>query len=364
MSLNILNTRCVGVFAHCLPLRQYRGSGGNPQCGGVSAVFSRSYLGEASLLASPIDTGLFEGDCDQGQASVGYMGDVPALNCGVWPESSGRVLGSPPYVHHLLPTYLGFFNATQADAGDDYPYLNLARLLTRLLSRNTYKQPLGRGSYESFRDPSASSSSFDGNIRAATDGNSSALPLNFVENTLGYFEYNPAAGIPLAGSGGGHGGIKMMVGMFELMFGTEEGDALRSWCVAQGWPLAWAYNPTMSYFRCGPDGEYPGCIQPNSLTAGMDTASARLLDPTVLAQVPAGHNVTPPPTATEAFSSAWSATNVTSASREDVQTAWNGLLTSPGIFGALGAEPLFYGSCASEACSAVLVESQACVCPP
>ena len=90
----------------------YRGSGGNPQCGGISAVFSRAYLG-SSVLVTPIDTGLFEGSCDQGRATqAGDLGGVPCLVCGEWPEGQ-RTLGSPGHLNHMLGPFLRFFNATQ-----------------------------------------------------------------------------------------------------------------------------------------------------------------------------------------------------------------------------------------------------------
>jgi hypothetical protein len=80
-------------------LNMYRGSGGNPQCGSIGAVFSREYIqgGSSSfpaspVLVTPIDTGLFEGSCSEGQA-VGTMGGTPCLVCGAWPEASGRPLG-------------------------------------------------------------------------------------------------------------------------------------------------------------------------------------------------------------------------------------------------------------------------------
>ena len=64
-----------------------------------------------------------------------------------------------------------------------------------------------------------------------------------MENSLGYFELNPIAAVSFPQ------GVKMMVGMFELLWGTPTGDALRAWCIRRGWPLAWSFNPTMSFFR-------------------------------------------------------------------------------------------------------------------
>ena len=55
---------------------------------------------------------------------------------------------------------------------------------------------------------------------------SAPLPLNFMENTLGYFELNPAAIIHYPD------GVAMMVGLFDVLFGTDQGQRLRKWRVA------------------------------------------------------------------------------------------------------------------------------------
>ncbi|CAE7355241.1 CNGA1 [Symbiodinium sp. CCMP2592] len=43
-------------------LNMYRASGGNPQCGPISAILSRKYV-NGRAVAAPIDTGLFAGFC-------------------------------------------------------------------------------------------------------------------------------------------------------------------------------------------------------------------------------------------------------------------------------------------------------------
>ena len=197
------------------------------------------------------------------------------------------------------------------------------------------------------------------------------MTLNFVENALGYFESNPAAHVPLSA---GTGGVKLVVGLFELLFGTVQGEQLRAWCAANGWPLAWAYNPAMSAFRCGPAGDYPGCVFPPSLAAGMDSASVRLLDPTLLVRpgVAVGHNVTVPAAAAAAFADAWRATNASAytADAPELAAAWSQLVgggdddDGGGVWESLGVEPAFFGACEAEACVGVLVSAQTCVCPP
>ena len=95
-------------------VNMYRGSGGNPQCGPVSAVLSRSFLSD-QILAAPLDTGFFEGNCADGQAT-GHLGPVSMPRCHSWPEGS-RTLGVPPHLDHLLEPYLFYWNETQAEVG-------------------------------------------------------------------------------------------------------------------------------------------------------------------------------------------------------------------------------------------------------
>jgi hypothetical protein len=114
-----------------------RGSGGNPQCGPISAVFSRTYVSDR-VLGAPVDTGFFNGACSGG-AAAGQLGNVIMGVCSAWPPP--YVLGNPPYLVHFLRPYLTFYNQSQSlpNVGSDYLNWNLARLLIRLLSRNTYQ---------------------------------------------------------------------------------------------------------------------------------------------------------------------------------------------------------------------------------
>ena len=132
-------------------------------------------------------------------------------------------------------------------------------------------------------------------------------------------------------------------------------------CNARG--QAWAFNPEMSYYRCGTDGLYPDCTPPADLTAGIDTASARLLDPAVLGAVPVGHNATVGDAAASAFAGLWAGTSAATSSPADMAAAWATLLAGEGVFADLAVEPVFFGACASPACVGVAVQSQLCVCP-
>ena len=305
-------------------LNMYRGSGGNPQCGPVSAVLSRRFLAR-QILAAPIDTGFFYGACADGSAT-GKLGNVTVARCNAW--AGARTLGTPPYLSHLLLPYLRFYNESEPHAGASYPSYKLARLLTRLLSRRTY-----------------------GTARPAP------LPLSFVENTLGYFELNPLALIDFPQ------GVKLLVGMFELLWGSSAGERLREWAVSRGWPLVWAYNPAMSFFRCGPSGDAPSCIFPHDLAVGIDTAAVRLLDPWVLARVAAGRNLTITNDTERAVHTAWERTNSSRASRTELESAWTSLVRDEmNVFSPLAVEPVFFGACADEECVGVHVRGQHCVC--
>ena len=136
----------------------FRGSGGNPQCGSVAAIFSRAYVSDDKLLASPLDTGMVAGFCDNfGNASdvlVGTIGNTSCLVCGAWPGGA-RTLGSPPYVQHLLEPYLRFYNATQNLAGPNYPYVHAPPVVEETHDREHIQGPAGfEGRVVSIRESS------------------------------------------------------------------------------------------------------------------------------------------------------------------------------------------------------------------
>lgn len=310
-------------------LNMYRASAGNPQCGPISAVISRRWV-QADAVAAAVDTGLFNGSCGApGTRPAAQYNGTTCFRCEAWPPASEQ-LGAPGHLAHLILPYLTFFNATQEIAGENYTEYNLARLVSRLLSRRTY----GKQEPEVTAQP---------------------VQLNFMENVFGYLEVNPLVTVRYPE------GISMMIGVFEVLFGTEEGKRLRDWCIAQSWPLAWATNPRFANWDCF-DGN---CSFPvDRFYSDGDSANQRLLDPVVLQSVSEGHNMTSHSSFNKSahdFEALWAqAADVKSEDRMRwSRHAWRQLNGAP----ALAVEPLYAGACASDSCVAVRLDG-ACVCPP
>ena len=320
------------------------------------------------------------------------------FNCKDCVHEGLRPLGVPGNLTHFLLPYVHLYNvsmlATDSQGqpvGSDYPAYNLARLLTRMLSRKTYHM------------------------------DSPTVKLNFFENYWGYFvsdrllvihgsimrgylclhrlqELNPIVTIPTS-----RAAIKFMFADFDYFFGRPEGDQMRAWCIKKGWPLVWAHNPYVAsscssgngddplyancsgvcwgvngqcQFNVGPDGGKAGAAHPpascgSSCNEGHDAVAMRFLDPAVLAKVPEGHNSTGGATfeaAAHSFESWWATAKATAQpslpfpSRLILLTSMWEKMSAALKSSPLAVEPLFGGACASQACVGVRVMDGACVC--
>lgn len=374
-------------------LNMFRNSAGNPQCGPISAIFSRGYVGEQAL-AAPVDTGLYYGVCGLDAAhpplDPGMLGDCNCLNCTGWPEGD-RNLGVPGSLNHLVLPYLISMNATRTVAGADYPAYNLARLLTRLLSRRTYQLPVAGTGESHLTDMVAEgpTASLRGNgieprkmpesvgrpgklaasaLQPASSTASRASPpgamwLTFPESTFGYFEVNPVVTMKYPE------GITMLVGVFEVLFGTQAGRELREWCVRQGWVLAWAHNPIDSLWVAGPAG---GGLPPvPNFTKGIIPANLRLVDPWVLEKVPAGHNGTDNAQFAvdlAEFQDWWAHTELRVAPLQNAtlrRLAYDASWCSTAqdlAKSSLAVEPIYAGACHGQRCSGVRIADATCLC--
>ena len=211
-------------------------------------------------------------------------------------------------------------------------------MLTRLLSRKTYTQP------------------------------SLGMSLTFIENTWGYLETNVVVTMNYPDS------IKLMIGAYDIWFGTDEGSRLREWCIAQGWPLVWAHNPFEATWTCS-----DACITPTEqeLLYGIDRVNVRILDPYVLNAIAAGRNATQDPdylSASVIFNQSWFAVNTTISRdaskeqrRDQADVLWDDMLAANvgGVTllnSTLAVEPLFVGACSNVDCAAVRIKDGACIC--
>jgi hypothetical protein len=276
----------------------YRDSAMNFQCGPVAAAFNREFIG-AQALGFPVDSGNF-GPTGCTANNVPYRPGLvegnwsKCFNCKDCVQEGLRPLGVPGNLTHFLLPYVYLYNVTMLAkdskgelVGSDYPAYNLARLLTRMLSRKTYHT------------------------------SSPTVKLNFFENYWGYFELNPIRTIPNTREA-----IKFIFADFDYFFGRPEGDEMRAWCIQQGWPLVWAHNPFVAsscssvtgddplyancsdscwsvngacQFNVGPAGNNAGAANPPAscggpCTAEHDAVAMRFLDPVVISKVPEGHN--------------------------------------------------------------------------
>ena len=289
------------------------------------------------------------------------------IDCTAWRPRGGQ-LGVPGRLAHLLVPYLQFYNTSREAAGASFRSYNLARLLIRLLSRKTYERPQLRLPAVPAPMPVAGAprgTAHEG--RALAHG---PLLLTFIEDTWGYLEVNPAVTIAQ------RDGIQMLIGTFDLWFGTPNASALRRWCIARGWPLAWAHDPIDSTLRCDLNISSGGCSWParHAFVHGVEPANTRLLDPIVLQHVPHGHNLTRTAgfgRAAAAFEAAVARVNrsvplsLNVSSRRTLMDAhWRELLGSEdALFSNLAMEPRWHAACADESCVGVRVWDGACVCP-
>ena len=317
-------------------LNIHRKSTGNPVCGTISAVFAKKRIGPNAIV-SPIDSGIMHQigwDLD-GHGTV-WHGVANMELMARWEEPTVPSLARSTTYTHLIPTHVRAFAGSRFIAGDGYASYNLARLLLRLLMRRTYRAPF----YE--------------------EGSRPPVELNFMEHRFGYLEYNPVMRV------GFPNGVLMLVGVVNSLIGSNKAESLREWCIAQGWALAWTYDP---YPRSGPpcvDPESRLCFEHHAVLTDYDASNVRLLDPYVLRSVPHGHNLTADTSggafgnATRAFDRFYSDSrrNGTVPSGEQ----WAALLREQDM-AQLAIEPVYARACSDERCVGVRVVDATCVCP-
>ncbi|KAJ2991018.1 spermatogenesis-associated protein 17 [Globomyces sp. JEL0801] len=128
-----------------------------------------------------IDTGWYEMNCKAG-FHFGMFCDRVLQDI--------NMIAVPPYIHHFIDPYISFQNPNPNvnHTGDDYKYYNLARLLIRSLSNQTYLDT------------------------------AEPLQLSMLENILGYFELNPVTRLELPTS------VKFVIVIFDKVWGTKKAE--------------------------------------------------------------------------------------------------------------------------------------------
>lgn len=147
------------------------------------------------------------------------------------------------------------------------------------------------------------------------------------------------------------GDVKMVLGLFDELFGTDEGAMLRLWCHRRGWALVWALGQVDG----GGNGPAPQWTNGVAIYA----LNQRLLDPTQTGS--AGHNLSLPLAfGANAMAVAWDRLAPGSnRTMELVRTEWQMLWQA---LPPLQVEPLSGFACADLDCIGISASTCDCVC--
>ena len=145
-------------------------------------------------------------------------------------------------------------------------------------------------------------------------------------------------------------GIKMVIGTFGSLFGSEYGEALQAWCRRQGWVLLWALGPGDGGGGKGMDFDSP--------PAPVDARTTRMLDPSVLPSATAGRNTSVAEYA-DSFTALWKKVGAarTSNTTAAEYAAWFAELPT-----GLAARGLMAGECADASRCVGTRADGACIC--
>jgi len=157
-------------------------SSGNILFGGVSLVFSRSYLRPLTII-SPVDTGFWKRCCNMSSSQC----PKGLVNCEAWDTT----LGTYDYLDHLILPSCGYWNYT------------LGTLFKRLFAPDKY------------------------NVTYSL--------------ALAYWELELVGNVLFQQEG-----LHFVIATFTDSFGTTQGEMLQQWCMKLGIPLIWALGPNIA----------------------------------------------------------------------------------------------------------------------
>lgn len=222
--------------------------GSAPNFGDVTAIFNNAYVKDMVLIA-PMDTGLYERNCNRTEGITAGPGGQ--ANCSAY-EPREAVVGTLEHHDHLILSNLYYF------AGQTSVFEN---------AKMEFERSAFAGDYTKI---------------AALDPS----------EVMRYWESNIVGNPRLAG------GVKLLIGNFKNLFGTDAGRQLQTVADQRALPLFWAHGTVSGGGRRRRKTTEP--------TAGSAVGSERILDPTNKHT-----NATVPSNAEGSFEELWS--QVTSA---------------------------------------------------
>lgn len=207
---------------YCL-VNLHKVDAGSPFYGDISAVFSPKGAGSKSII-SAVDTGSWTELCDKPIEHPHFE-----VNCSALPPNQTFPLGTMRHFNHLFLL-----------SEDYWGQGTLGRTLCRLLG------PWGHSLVEAM-------------------------------DLVKYWEAMPLTQLPFPSA------VKMLIGNFPRLFGTDLGEQLRRWCQESGWVLLWTLGLNMD--------DFDPFFWDAPMLPDLFVANQRLADPKVLAASSAAHNM-------------------------------------------------------------------------
>ncbi|CAK9070831.1 unnamed protein product [Durusdinium trenchii] len=297
-------------------------TGSEPHFGDFTVIFNSSRMKDSVLIA-PYDTGMYTMNClhpglhpgsqTKTQSSSGQPGPpgppMADLNCTAWSKDHKVDLpvGTLDYLDHLiLPNLWSAINTTVSNQ----TVLDAARVL---FSRSG----ISGIDYED-------------------------VPAMKESERNDYFESDILANPPVPAA------VKLGIGSFATLFGTEEGRQLQTMALRYKWPLFWAYG----------EGTQTGPPPPQSQKVKSQKLNRRMADPSNIVKTT---NASVSSSAAKQFENVWQEAVEARASRqvtdEDLLQWWNSLDQE------LRVAPVSASSCAQpHHCVGVDIAKKDCIC--
>ena len=355
--------------------------GGNDIFGPVGLVFRQSTMAANRTILTPVDTGCYEYLCNSSWAEEfcsklgragsadfcdrGWSGKqcswdaaakvcrvnitLPVANCSQWGggllgDVGASFAGTPVHFDHLIVPAARWWNGSVPTTWRE----NLVGQMARMFRRWPQATNTSGGCWSSpgFTPATSVENFWEAEVLAPQFGGSRS------DDRLQHQNQNQQLG---RGLGKAHGDVKLVLGLFGALYGTQAGSELREWCDERGWALVWAFGPVVQ-------GKCEGAV---------DRSNQRLLDPHSSGGAGANLSTVPgqPAAAAKAAAEAWAALAAERKNASDagaplgeaaLRRVWLRLRTA--LPPRYLVEPLYGLSCADVDCVGVVQGSGDCVC--